>query len=72
MAVENRCFTAQERAEQLKACCQTIIDNAEKIVKDIDLTINRKITIDIPSREFPTITVEQEFFSKKMLDCLNK
>lgn len=63
-------FTIEERVEQLKKCCETIIDNAEEIVKGIDYSVERKVTIHIPCHQTPTIKIEQEFISKKMLDMI--
>lgn len=65
-------FTPEQRAEQLKKCCETIIDNADEIAKGIDLMRGKRIIIDMPVQEIPTITIEQEFISKKMLDCMNR
>ena len=62
---------SKDRAEQLKKCCETIIDRAEEIVSGIDYPIERKVTIRIPYKEIPTITVEQEFYSSKMLEHVN-
>lgn len=63
-------FTTNERAEQLKKCCETIIENAEEIMKGFDLPTERTITIRFLPQKFPEITVEQSFLSKKMLDSM--
>ena len=68
MSIKQTGFTTEERAKQLKDCCQTIIDNAEKIMEGIDLSVDKTITISFPSNEIPRITVEQTSYSKKMLD----
>lgn len=70
MAITKRAYTAEERAEQIKACCETIIENAEKLAEGIDLSSNWKITIDMPCHAVPTITFEHEFLSSKVLDCI--
>lgn len=71
MAITRKCFSAKERAEQLRKCCETIMDNAESIAEGIDLMCGKKIIIDMPAQEVPTIQIEQIFISKKMLDCMN-
>lgn len=68
MVIKTSGFTIEERAEQLKKCCETIIDHAEEIVKGIDYSVEKKVTIHIPCHQTPTITIEQEFYSKKMMD----
>ena len=68
MVMKTTGFTIEERAEQLKKCCETIIDHAEEIVKGIDYSVEKKVTIHIPCHQSPTITIEQEFYSKKMMD----
>lgn len=65
-------FTVEQRVEQLRKCCETIMDNAEDIIKGYDLPCERTITIHIPAHQHPTITVSQEFLSKKMLDSILK
>lgn len=65
-------FTKEQRAEQLKKCCETIIDNADKIAEGFDLNKSFSVKLNFECQALPVITVEQEFISKKMLDCLNK
>lgn len=61
-------MSTEERVEQLKLCCETIIDNAEAIVTGIDHQIEAKVVINIPTHQTLTITLEQEIYSKKVLE----
>ena len=70
MAVLNKSFSTEQRAEQIKACCETIIENAEKIAEKYDLTSSYQITINISANEIPKITASQEFYSRKVIDLL--
>ena len=70
MAVLNQSFTTEERVAQLRACCETIIEKAEEIMKDIDLTTDRIVSIEFMCRELPEIRVENRFLSKNMIDIL--
>ena len=70
MAVKVTRLTNKEKAEQLKKCCETIIENAEEIVKDIDYPVEIIVSIHMECHQPPTIKIEQEFISKKMLDFL--
>lgn len=63
-------FTFEQRVEQLKKCCETVMDNAENIVKSYDYPIESKVTIHVPCHQTPTITIEHEIYSKKVLDCV--
>lgn len=60
-------MSIEERIEQLKLCAETIIDNAEAIVKGIEYPIETKVVINIPAHQTLTITLEQETYSKKVL-----
>lgn len=44
------------------------MDNAEAIVKGIDHPIETKVVINIPTHQTLTITIEQEIYSKRVLD----
>lgn len=65
-------FTTEDRVEQLKKCCETIIDHAEEIVKGFEYPVERTVSIHIPCNQMPTIKIEQEIISKKMMDCCYK
>lgn len=60
-------MSIEERVEQLKLCCESIIENAEAIVKGIEHPIETKVVINIPTHQTLTITIEQETYSKKIL-----
>lgn len=68
MTEKVKTFSKEIRVEQLKKCCESIIDNAEKIVEGYDLQHSFSVTIDFPCREFPMVSVINNFISKKMLD----
>jgi hypothetical protein len=63
-------MTREERIQQIKDCGQTIIDKAESIYGDYDFPTSLTVTIEMSMREFPTITVKREFYSKVMLEGL--
>lgn len=63
-------FDKEKRIAQLKACAQTIIDQAEEIIGDYEYSQSWQIVIDFPCRELPTIKVENRFISRKMIDAL--
>ncbi len=60
-------FSKETRIAQLKACCETIMDNAEKIIDGYDLSMDRQIVIDMECQQMPTIRVTTEFTSKKIV-----
>lgn len=60
-------LSTEERIEQLKLCCLTIMDNADAIVKGIEHQIDAKVTINIPPQGTLTITLEQEIYSDRVL-----
>ena len=62
--------TREKRIQQIKDCGQSIIDNAESIYGDYAFSTSLKVTIDMPVREVPQITVERSFFAEKMLEHL--
>ena len=70
--IEREYMQRENRVNQLKSCCETIIDNAEKIMEGYDLNRNTTIVIDFPCNEVPTITVSNEFISQKMADSWMK
>lgn len=59
----------EQRVKQLKACCETIIDNAEAIIYGYEHQIGWKIVIDIKCGELPTIKVETELISDKIAEA---
>lgn len=63
--------TREKRIAQLKACCETIIDNAEQIIDSFELPMNRQIIIDIEAQSLPTVRVTTEFTSEKILKSLS-
>ena len=65
-------MTKEERIQQIKACGQTIIDEAEKIYGDFPYQTDLEIVIRLASKEFPVISVRQDFFSQTMLDSFCK
>lgn len=62
-------YSKEQRVRQLKACCETIIDNAEAIIEGHELQVGWKIIIDIPCGTHPTIKVETEFLSHKIMEA---
>ena len=61
-------FTKEQREEQLKMCCESIIRNREKIIEGYDFNKSIRVTIEIPAKEFPVVTVENEFYAKCLID----
>lgn len=63
-------MTREQRVAQLKACAQTIIDQAEDIIGEYEFSQGYTVTIEIPCKEFPRIVAEKQFISKKVIDAL--
>ena len=61
-------FDREERIAQLKACAESIINNAEDIIGNADNPVDWKITIDIQCQEFPTVKVERHFIPQELMD----
>lgn len=59
----------EKRIAQLKACAQTIINSAEKILELDEMNKNWRITINIPCSEVPTIKAEREFVSDEIINA---
>lgn len=60
-------FSKETRIAQLKACCETIMDNAEEIIDSFGMmTMDRQIVIDMKCQQLPTIQVTTEFTSEKI------
>jgi hypothetical protein len=68
MAEKNNTFTPEERAKQLRKCCETIMEKADDIMREMDFSVERTITIHFPVREVPTIEIKQNLISKKMIE----
>lgn len=62
-------YSKEQRVRQLKACCETIMDNAEAIIEGYEHEISWKIVIDLECGTHPTIKVETEFISDKVLEA---
>ena len=55
-------MTREEFVKQIKACGQSVIDNAEKIYNSFEYpTCGVRITIDIDNRSIPEIEVNKKF-----------
>lgn len=63
-------YSKQERVELLKACAETIKNNAERIITDDVFTQEWVITIEIQCNEVPHITAKRKFVSKEIIDTL--
>ncbi len=63
-------FTKQQRVEQLKACAETIKNNAERIIVDNEFSMEWKIIISIKPREVPTITTKRKFVSPEIIQSM--
>lgn len=56
-------MTREDFIEQVKACGQSVIDNAEKIYNSFQYsTEGVQITIEVDAQSVPTITVVNKFF----------
>lgn len=60
----------KERVQQLKDCGQSIIDNADSIYGDYGLPQGLKVTIDMPIKGVPTITLERSFAPEGLIERL--
>lgn len=63
-------FTREQRIKQLKACAETIKNNAERIITDDEFTHDLEVTIVINCNEVPHITAKRDFVSKEIIDSL--
>lgn len=63
-------FNREKRIEQLKACAQTIIDQAEDIIGEYEFSQGYSVTIELPCKDVPTIRAEKQFISRKVIDAL--
>lgn len=60
----------EERLEQIRAAGQHIIDNAETIMGEEKYRTDLVITVDIPCKEFPTITVTRSCYPDALIERL--
>ena len=60
----------ENRAEQLKAIAQTIIDRAEDLIGDNSFVTGYEITISIAPDEVPEIVLKKRIFPHKAMDCM--
>lgn len=65
-------FTKKERVEQLKACANGIISNAEDIIGNAEIAVDWQVTIELNCQEYPTVKVERQFIPKELMDVFNK
>lgn len=61
----------QRWTEQLKACGQSIIDNAEKLADISKFQTELKVTISISSHKTPVITADTEWIPERWVDDHN-
>ena len=59
--------TREERIQQIKDCCQSIVDHAESIYGDYPCPTSLKVVIAMEVNAPPTITVNREFYSERMV-----
>lgn len=61
-------MTREEYIEMIKACGQSVIDNAEKIYNNFQYpTAGVTITIDIDNHSVPEITVNKAFLPESFM-----
>ena len=61
-------YTKEQRIQQIKACGQSIIDNAESIFGDYKYSTDLKIIVDLPCREHPTIQAVKSFVPEGFIE----
>ena len=61
----------KERVEQIKACGQAIVDNAEQIYGNYDYPQELTITVTIKPSEVPSLTYERSFMTDGMIRSIN-
>ena len=66
-----RYITREQRIEQIKACGQAIIDNAEQIYGNYEYPQNLTVTVTICSNEAPALTYERSFMTDGILKSIN-
>lgn len=57
----------EEEISQVKACAQSIIDNARSIVGELPYRTNLMIVISLPVDDYPTITVSNECLPSRLV-----
>ena len=65
-------FSKDTRAAQIRACCDTIKEAADRIVNMSELDRNVEIRIILACKEVPVIVVEKEFYSRECIDVLQR
>lgn len=65
-------FTKEERIEQLKACAEGIISNAEDIIGNAEIAVDWQVVIELNCQEYPTVKIERHFIPKKLIDVFDK
>lgn len=64
-------MTREDFIKQVKACGQSVIDNAEKIYNSFQYsTEGVHIEIEVDSYCVPTITVVNKFFPEEFFECI--
>lgn len=63
-------FTKEKRIEQLKACAQTIINNAEEMVGAFEFDISLDVVIHMECHAAPEIEVMRRITSREIIDSL--
>lgn len=59
------------RKEEIIACCEGIIRNAEKITEDLEHDGGLEILIQIEPREAPKVLVSKTFIPKELIYLWN-
>ena len=62
----------EELIEHIKACGQSIIDNAEKIVGDCKFDTGTYIELHVGNDETPYISVTKNFISERFIEKKNE
>lgn len=57
-----------DRKDEIVACCNAIIRNAEKIVDDYGYDNELHICIDFDLRETPTITIKKKIIPEELVE----
>lgn len=65
-------MTREDFIEQVKACGQSVVDNAEKIYNSFKYSTNGvQIMIEVDKNSVPTITVVNKFIPESFIECID-
>ncbi len=71
MAAITKRYSREERIEQIKACGQAIIDNAEQIYGNFEYPQDLIITVTVGTDRIPTLEYKREFLTQGIIESIS-